>query len=963
MSSAPRAVLPAVNGWNADFLESQFNRWKSDPRSVGPDLQSFFQGFELAHAGITAGRFAQAVGGAALLAPLPAAAPAAPADSLRWQLAGLIAAYRTWAHLGARIDPFGRERQRPAALDPAAHGFTEADLDRPLSAGPLSDDGAPLPLREIIARLERTYCGSVGFEFTHIADQEQVRWLIDRLEGPSSRRPLTTAARKRLLEQLHKAELFERFCGKRYPGDKRFSLEGGESLIPMLDAIIETAGEQGVEEIVMGMAHRGRLTVLTNIVGKTYEQIFTEFEDTWTEDFASGGGDVKYHGGYSCHRILSSGKKIWIVMASNPSHLEAVNPVVEGRVRVKQRLLGDVERKRVVPLLIHGDAAVIGQGVVAETLNLARLEGYTTGGTVHIVTNNLIGFTTGPEDGRSYRYCTDVAKALEVPVLHVNGEDPEAVLRVSLLATEYRMRFKQDVAIDLLCYRRHGHNEMDEAAFTQPLLYAEIKNKPSVLKTYAERLLAEGLITESEMETIRRSLDENLDRAYSAVQAAPVAPSLDPGHQRWEGVTDEFSFDAVDTTVPRERLAEIAHAMGRWPEGFTPHPKLVKILRDRARCVDDDLPLDWGTAENLAVGSLLLDGIVVRLAGQDSRRGTFSHRHAALRDVNTGDLFVPLSHIRDKLGAQHIKRFGDTGPQAKALESKYWVYDSPLSEFACMGFEYGWSLGAPNCLAMWEAQFGDFCNGAQIVIDLFIASGEVKWQRWSGLVLLLPHGSEGLGPEHTSARMERFLQLCADNNMQVCYPTTPAQHFHMLRRQVKRSFRKPLIVMTPKSLLRLPAASSRVADLTKGMFVEILDDPAFASAPKKDVRRVILCTGKIYYELAARREALKRQDLALVRVEQLYPLRLDTIKSIVESYPRGVELAWVQEEPKNMGAWSHMFINFQESFGWELPCISPAPNPSPASGSHTRNHEQQEEILVDAIGPFPVEAEKPAAAH
>ncbi|MBL8745720.1 MAG: 2-oxoglutarate dehydrogenase E1 component, partial [Phycisphaerae bacterium] len=869
-------------------------------------------------------------------------------------LRDLINAHRTHGHLAARIDPFGRAREGHSSLDPAAHGLAGAASEL-FDAGPLSPNAARMPLSDILAALRSTYCASIGSEFMHITNDEERAWLIDRLESSRGRPTLAREERQHILTQLHRAELFEHFCGIRFRGVKRFSLEGGDSTIPLLDRFLESAGDAGVKELVMGMAHRGRLNVLTNIVGKTYAEIFTEFEDAWTEDSANGGGDVKYHRGYSSNRILRSGKSLWVSMASNPSHLESQNAVVLGRCRAKQRTIKDYERVRVVPIILHGDASVIGQGVVAENFNLSQLEGYFVGGALHVVINNLIGFTTGEDDARSSRYCTDIAKMLEIPIFHVNGEDPEAVVHVARIAFDYRMRFKKDVVIDLLCYRRHGHNETDEAMFTQPLLYKEIKDKPSVLKTYAERLLAENVITEAEMKDIRRSLDDSLEKAYHSAKAIPVDPTPEPGRDRWKGITEHFSFDPVETGVAREQLAKVAAAIGRWPETFTPHHKIIPILQNRARCVEDDLPIDWGTAENLAVGTIILDGNVVRLTGQDSRRGTFSHRHAALRDVNTGDLFVPLSHIDEELNDKVIKRFGDRGPEARRLEGKYWVYDSPLSEYAIMGYEYGYSLASPNLLVMWEAQFGDFANTAQTVIDQYIASAEVKWNRWSGLVLLLPHGYEGQGPEHSNARPERFLQLCADHNMQVCIPTTSAQYFHLLRRQVnpQRTFRKPLIIMTPKSLLRADIAKSRVDELTRGTFQEILDDPTFAPggrAAKKEVRRVILCSGKVYYDLVARREELNRKDLAIVRVEQLYPLHTQLLHEIIATYPKEVELVWVQEEPKNMGAYTFMQLNLSETFGWELSCISRPPSATPATGSPKKHAEQLNEFLTDAVG-------------
>lgn len=947
--SSPKAISPSVNGWNAEYLDAQYQQWKRDPASLSPDLQQFFVGFDLAVSGGagTGGPYVRTStsrdGAMSGMAPCPIAARR-----------DLIRAYREHGHLEARTDPFNRPREGHPSLAPAYHGLREDEALGDFDAGTLVREDAPRTIKALVSALRTTYSGSIGVEFMHIHSDVEREWIIERMERSHGRATLTGEQRRHVLTQLHRAELFERFCGKRFPGVKRFSLEGGDSTIPLLDQLLESAGEFDIVEMVMGMAHRGRLNVLTNIVGKTYAEIFTEFEDAWSEDSADGGGDVKYHRGYSSNRVLSSGKHLWITMASNPSHLESANAVVLGRCRAKQRMLKDYARERVVPVVLHGDASMIGQGVVAENFNLSQLEGYFVGGTVHVVINNLIGFTTGEEDARSSRYCTDIAKMLEIPVFHVNGEDPEAVVHAARLAFEYRMRFKKDVVVDLVCYRRHGHNETDEAMFTQPLLYKEIKDKPSVLKTYAERLLAEGVIAEPEMAAIRQSLDERLDDAYRTVRETPVDPTPDPGHKLWEGITDHFTFDPVETGVQRDVLARIETRLGQWPEGFTPHPKLVKILQDRARSIADNLPLDWGAAESLAVGSLLLEGRVVRLTGQDCRRGTFSHRHAALRDVNTGDLFVPLSHLNEELSPGIVKKFGDHGPDAEALEGRYWAYDSPLSEYAIMGFEYGYSLVSPNVLVMWEAQFGDFANTAQPIIDQYLSSAEVKWDRWSGLVLLLPHGYEGQGPEHSNARPERFLQLCADENMQVCSPTTPAQYFHLLRRQVhpQRAFRKPLIIMTPKSLLRHPAAMSKPEELTHGTFVEILDDPKFAGgrSAKKGVKRLIFCAGKVYYDLVARRAELARDDLAIVRIEQFYPLHTQLLHEIVASYPKEAERVWVQEEPKNMGGYSFMYLNLAETFGWELPYIGRDASATPATGSPKKSAEQLNEFLTDAVG-------------
>ncbi len=957
MSTQPRPVPPAVNGWNPDYLDAQYARWRRNPDAVPPDLASFFAGFDLAH------ERGLAPMGRAIPELTPTPAPAGDGGHrAQAAVANLIQEYRAVGHLAAWIDPFGTERPRPASLDPATHGLTEADLDRAFDAGSLAPDGGEMPLARIVDTLEQTYCGSIGVEFEHINDREQVEWLISKIEPTRNRADLSRAERAHVLYQLYRAELFEKFCGKRYPGVKRFSLEGGESLIPMLDTFIERAGDAyGVREIVFGMSHRGRLNVLTNIIGKTYEQIFTEFEDAWAEDATMGGGDVKYHRGYSANRVLPSGAHVWLAMTSNPSHLESVGPVALGRCRAKQRLKGDLDRTAVVPLLIHGDAAVIAQGVVAELFNMSQLPGYTVGGTVHLVVNNLIGFTTGQEDARSSRYCTDIAKMIEAPILHVNGEDPEACVHAIRLALDYRMRFKRDVVIDLLCYRRHGHNETDEAAFTQPVLYNKIKSMPSVLTSYTQRLVDDGVLSEEDQEQIRTNLDEELDRAYTSARKTPVDPTPDPGHRLWVGVQNDFSFDPVGTGVPREALDEIADALGRLPEGFTPHRRLKRVLDKRASVIAEDGPIDWATAEAYAVGSLLIEGVIVRMSGQDSRRGTFSQRHAAITDIATAERYVPLNHIREAGVPGTDKEAGTVNDEGRIRQAKFCIYDSPLSEFAVLGFEYGFSLASPRILALWEAQFGDFVNGAQVVIDQYIASAEAKWRRWSGVTLLLPHGYEGQGPEHSSARMERFLKLCGQYNMQVCYPSTPAQYFHMLRRQVLRRFRKPLIVMAPKSLLRLPACSSTRDDLIHGGFREVLDDPTMIEdTQRKKVKRLLLCAGKVYYDLVERRRKTGATDVAIVRLEQLYPIHTDMLEDVVGRYP-GAELVWVQEEPKNGGAWSHMALNLREMFGWDLVYVGRPISPTPATGSPRKHREELETILTQAVGPVPDEDESAEA--
>ncbi len=977
MSSAPRPVAPSLNTWDAEFLDEQYRRYQSDPGSVEAGLRSFFQGFDLAMAGEL--KLAPGAGGSAPApistsqAPAVAATPARQdgavqitpgagrpagrASHFQAVVDDLIGAYRDHGHLCATIDPFWRERPRPTTLTLEYHGLTEQDLDRGVDAEALGVSGS-LPVREIIRRLEETYCGTIGAEFMHIQDETQRAWLLERFERAGGRVVLERGERAHVLEQLVQSDLFEKFLGKRYPGEKRFSLEGAEALIPLLNHVIEAASGLGAEEVVLGMAHRGRLNVLNNVIGKTYEQIFTEFEESWTPEFVESGGDVKYHRGYSGTRRFPNGRMVHLAMASNPSHLEAVNGVVEGRCRAKQRLRGDHERERVIPVLIHGDAAVTGQGVVVEALNMSQLEGYTTGGTIHVVVNNQIGFTTVPEDGRSSRYCTDIGKSIDAPILHVNGEDPEACVAAAQFATEYRTRFKRDVFIDMVCYRRYGHNEQDEVSFTQPLMVKLIKGKVGVLEVYADRLLGEGVIQDADVQAIKHRLDEALEKAQAAAREAPDDPTIDPGSARWEGQTHGYSHEPVDTSLPMERLAEVCEALGRTPEGFKVNPKLKALLKQRASLTESG-DISYADAEALAYGTLLAEGAAVRLSGQDCRRGTFSHRHAVLRDFETGEAYIPLNHIREMGQPGTDAPPGTPGPDGRPRQGKFCVYDSPLSEAAIVAFEYGYSLADPNMLVLWEAQFGDFCNGAQVIIDQFIASAESKWERWSGLTLLLPHGYEGAGPEHSSARMERFLKLCGNNNMQVVYPTDAAQTFHLLRRQIKRSFRKPLIVMTPKSLLRV--STSTIGELVDGRFREVIDDPMFEKegADRAKVGKVILCCGKIYFELDARRRELGLRDVALVRVEQVYPFHTELFAQILGTYPDAAERVYVQEEPRNAAAYLFVSDVMQDQLGMDRPrYIGRPPAGSPATGSKRQHKKEQEQILTDAIGPKPESDQK-----
>jgi 2-oxoglutarate dehydrogenase E1 component len=932
MDATIRPISPSINGWSAEYLDAQHQRWLADPASVPEGMASFFQGFDLARDSGGSG-------------------PGVDADT--YAVAHLCRAYRDVGHLAARLDPFGVERARPRQLEPAFHGLTDAHLDKQYHNHDIPGQG-PLTLRQIIDWMEETYCDTCGIEYWHIDNDEERGWLQEKLETTRSRARLTGEDRLHVLLQLHKAEMFETFLHKRYRGQKRFSIEGGESIIALLDWIVQKAPGQGVREIVFGMAHRGRLNVLANILGKTYEQVFTEFEENWDEDFVDGGGDVKYHLGYSGDRKTILGEDIRLVLTSNPSHLEAANGVVLGRCRAKQRLRTDTGRSATIPMLIHGDAAFIGQGVVAELFIMSQLNGYTCGGTIHAVINNLIGFTTGSEDARSSHYCTDLSKAISAPVFHVNGEDPEAVVHMAEIALHYRQVFKKDVVIDMWCYRKWGHNEGDDPSYTQPLMAERIKKKKSVLAVYSEFLLHRGVIGESDISTMRDKLDEQMERAQSTVTQMGVDPMIDPGSWRWQGFSHQFSFDPIETGVDRATLTDIAKVMTTTPEGFTPHPRLIKQLVKRTESVVNDEPLDWGTVESLAFGSLLVEGVAVRLSGQDSRRGTFSHRHAVLRDATNGEAYVPMNHLREPgLFGVEGQEPGSIGSDGKPRQARLCVYDSPLSEYGVLAFEYGYSLADPHMLVIWEAQFGDFANTAQVIIDQFMSAAEIKWQRWSGLTLLLPHGYEGQGPEHSSARMERFLQLCADDNMQVVNPTTPAQMFHMFRRQALQKHRKPLIVMSPKSLLRHPEATSRVEELTRGAFCEFLDDPGFADSThnRAGVRRVILCCGKVYYDLIERRRAQGLEgSVAIVRVEQVYPLNGPALESILTHYPSGAERIWCQEEARNAGAYQHFDSAVRQALGWSpMRYIGRPASASPATGSRKQHLRELEFFLSEAI--------------
>ncbi len=864
-------------------------------------------------------------------ASFPPSSEVLAATELQARLSALINAFRVRGHLFAQLDPLGLSKAPSDEFVLERYGLAHVDPGTIFSTGDLAGP-ATETLESIVSRLKDTYSRTIGVEHTFLENREARDWLQERMESTGNHIDLSREQQIRILTKLTDAEIFEQFLHTKYTGAKRFSLEGGESVVPMLDILTERAAELGVEEIVIGMAHRGRLNVMVNIMEMNVRQIFAGFEDDDPEAYV-GRGDVKYHLGYSLDRKTVSGKKVHMTLAFNPSHLEFVNPVVEGRVRAKQDRKGDHDRITVLPLLIHGDAAFVGQGVVAETLNLSRLKAYETGGTIHVVINNQIGFTTIPEDARSTSYCTDITRMLRCPVFHVNGEDPEAVAQAVTLATEYRQRFHGDVVLDLFCYRKYGHNEGDEPRFTQPLMYSAIDQKRTVREVYVEHLKKTGKITDQQAEEIKKRRQQDLENALEDTRSNGnynLIPASMLGHWAdYKGGADASVPDA-DTRFARDGLVELLDRLTSYPDWFTPHPRIKRFVLDKQRQVlQTGEGVDWGTGENLAFASLLVEGHRCRLTGQDVRRGTFSHRHAVIYDAKTGRRYTRLGHL---------------SPEQAHLE----VYDSPLSEVGVLGFEWGYSLDSPDALVAWEAQFGDFVNVAQVIVDQFISSSEDKWHRLSGLVMLLPHGFEGQGPEHSSARLERFLLLCAEDNMQVVNMTTPAQLFHCLRRQVLRPWRKPLIVMSPKSLLRNRRAVSTLDELANGEFQRIIpDDPAID--PSR-VRRLLLCTGKIYYDLLERRERDEATDIGIMRMEQLYPLRAAELQERLAPYPDKVDLVWVQEEPWNMGAWYFMRARLPEILGADvrLRCVARPESASPATGSGA-SHKLEQQLLLDEV--------------
>jgi 2-oxoglutarate dehydrogenase E1 component len=928
------STTPLAAG-NAPYVEAMYERFLADPNSVEPSWREYFAGLgatagEVAH-GPLVEELAQRAklrrpGGSVVMA-----APETGSAAKQGAVSRMIQIYANRGHLTARIDPLGlMERPAPKVMGLDYLGLSEADLDSEFLTGSRNTAIKPrLKLREIIEQLKHIYCGTIGAEFAHVSNETERLWLQDRFQVGRVQQHFSAEEKQDILWNLTMADGLERYLATRYPAQKRFSLEGGDSLIPLLEDLIQTGGAHGLEDIVIGMAHRGRLNVLVNVLGKSPAELFSEFEGNYDLKKLKGSGDVKYHKGFSCD-VSTPGGNVHVALAFNPSHLEVVNPVVEGSVRARQERRGDARGDKVMAVLIHGDSAFAGQGVIQETLQLSQARAFYTGGTLHVIINNQVGFTThDPRDTRSTLYCSDVAKMIEAPILHVNGDDPEAVVFATRLAVEYRQKFHKDVVIDLVCYRRLGHNEADEPAATQPVMYSVIRGRPTTRTLYAEQLVKEGVIGADAADRLadqyRKGLDDGKPQAHQVIGMVGNVHTVD-----WTRYHDVDWNDQVRTGVKAAVLRELGLKATAYPDGFTLHRQVQKIMDDRRRMAAGEMMLDWGFAETLAYATLLDEGYEVRITGQDSGRGTFFHRHAVGHDQKTGASYIPLKNL-------------------KPGQPRFRVTDSLLSEEAVLGFEYGYSTTDPNCLVIWEGQFGDFANGAQVIIDQFLSSGEAKWGRYCGLTLFLPHGYEGQGPEHSSARLERFLQLCAENNMSVCVPSTPAQMFHMLRRQMLRDFRKPLIVMTPKSLLRHKLSVSALDDLTHGYFNEVIGE--IDDLPPEKVRRVVFCSGKVYFDLLEARRAEELRDVAIVRIEQLYPFPADDYAAALRRYPNATEVVWCQEEPQNQGAWYQIRHRLQEplTHKQELLYSGRAPAAAPAAGILQLHTIQQTGLVSAAV--------------
>jgi 2-oxoglutarate dehydrogenase E1 component len=936
MSDSLRALLDStpLGAGNAPYVESLYEQFLADPNSVEAKWREYFGRLvngarnETAH-----GPIREALAKRARETRFGPVAPAATtngdASAKQGAVSRLVQVYANRGHLLADIDPLGlMNRPVPEVLELKHFGLSDADLDTEFYTGSRVE-AIPkrMKLRDMIAQLRSIYCGTIGAEFAHVSDSKERIWLQNRFQEGRILNRFSAEERKTFLLHLTAAEGLELYLATKYPAQKRFSLEGGDSLIPMLDDLIQQGGQRGVEEIVIGMAHRGRLNVLVNVVGKAPQVLFSEFEGHYDTNHIQGSGDVKYHKGFSTD-IRTPGGNVHVALAFNPSHLEVVNPVVEGSVRARQQRRNDAQGDKVVPILIHGDAAFAGQGVVMETLQMSQARGFYTGGTVHLIINNQVGFTISkPEDARSTLYCSDVAKMIEAPIFHVNADDPEAVIFVTRLALDYRMTFHKDVVIDLVCYRRRGHNEADEPAATQPMMYQKIRQQATTRQRYAEKLAKDGVLQSTDadalVEQYRRTLDEGSSTVKHSLGMIGNKHTVD-----WSKFHHLDPRDALPTGVRIEQLRELGAKLTTFPSSFTLHRQVANVVQAREKMIAGQQPLDWGFAETLAYATLLTEGYEIRITGQDSGRGTFFHRHAVWHDQNKGEAYIPLENLAPS-------------------QPRFTVIDSLLSEEAVMGFEYGFSTTEPNCLTIWEGQFGDFANGAQVIIDQFISSGEAKWGRLCGLALFLPHGYEGQGPEHSSARLERFLQLCAEQNMQVCVPSNPAQMFHMLRRQMRQPFRKPLIVMTPKSLLRHKLSVSPLEDLARGSFRNVIDE--IDDIQPQNVTRIVFCAGKVFFDLLDSRRGDGLHNVAVVRVEQLYPFPIEEYAAIMRKYSNAREIVWCQEEPQNQGAWYQIRHRLQEplSKDHQLLYAGRAPAAAPATGI-PKMHAEQQQALVDA---------------
>ncbi len=910
-----------LNAAHTSYFAEVYDKYLTDPDSVEPSWRAFFQGFDF---GMESSSEVASVTSQPQTGALSSVGDGQVKEHMlkEFKVVRLINGYRTRGHLFTKTNPVRKRRTYVPTLDLENFGLSDADLETVFTAGEVVGLG-PNTLREIVGHLQRIYCDSIGVEYIYIRNPEFVDWIQGWINVNDNHPEFSVEQKKHILKKLNQAVSFESFLHTKYVGQKRFSLEGNESLIPALDAIVERAAEMGVEQFVMGMAHRGRLNVLTNIFGKSAKDIFSEFDgkDYEQEIFD---GDVKYHLGWTSDRKSDNGNKIKMNIAPNPSHLETVGPVVEGIVRAKQDGYYKDDFSKVLPIIVHGDAAIAGQGVVYEVVQMAKLDGYKTNGTIHIVVNNQIGFTTNYLDARTSTYCTDVGKVTLSPVMHVNADDPEAVCHAALFALEYRMRFDSDVFIDLLGYRKYGHNEGDEPRFTQPKLYRAIAKHKNPRDIYAEKLIAEGVIEEGYVrkleEQYKASLEEELEDSRKEDKTI-ITPFMADEWKDFISVREWEMMEVIDTTYDKDKLSKLAKVLTELPKDKKFLRKTVKLVADRNKMFFETDKLDWAMGELLAIGSLLEEGYGVRMSGQDVERGTFSHRHAVIKVEDSEEEILLLNHISENQG-------------------DFYIYNSLLSEYAVVGFDYGYAMASPNTLTIWEAQFGDFSNGAQIMIDQYISAAEDKWKLQNGLVMLLPHGYEGQGAEHSSARMERYLQLCARDNMYIADVTTPAQMFHILRRQMKADFRKPLIIFTPKSLLRHPKAVSSVDEFTSGRFMEVLDDD---SANVEKVKSLVFCTGKFYYDLLAERDKLKRDDVALVRIEQLFPLPVDQIDAILAKYSNAEDVVWAQEEPRNMGAWSHLMMHYDKAGDFRV--ASRRFYASPAAGSAVRSKNRHQQVL------------------